>query len=75
MRSSPTCRDSARTRGYAADVDINDFRSFFLVLIFVGFIGVWIWAWRKERKPDFDESARLPLEEDDVKRDNERETG
>ena len=45
-------------------MDINDVRSLVLVATFLGFIGVWIWAWRKERKPDFDESANLPLEED-----------
>ncbi len=56
-------------------MDINDFRSAFLVLIFIGFVGVWIWAWQKERKPDFDASARLPLEEDDMQVNNDRETG
>ncbi|MEO1245164.1 MAG: cbb3-type cytochrome c oxidase subunit 3 [Pseudomonadota bacterium] len=45
-------------------IDINDIRSLVLVAAFFGFIGVWIWAWRKERKTDFDESANLPLEED-----------
>ena len=56
-------------------MDINTWRGIFTALALVAFIGVWIWAWRKERKPDFDESARLPLEEDKVKKDNERETG
>ncbi len=45
-------------------MDINDLRSLVLVAVFAGFVGVWIWAWRKERKQDFDESANLPLEED-----------
>ena len=52
------------------DIDINDLRSLVLVMVFVGFIGVWIWAWRKERKQDFEESARLPLEEDGVLTDH-----
>ena len=46
------------------DIDINTVRSAVLVLAFVGFIGVWIWAWSKKRKSDFEESANLPLEED-----------
>ena len=53
-------------------IDINDLRSLFLVMIFVGFIGVWIWAWKKERKQDFDESARLPLEEDGALADDSK---
>ncbi len=53
-------------------IDINDLRSLFLVMIFTGFIGVWIWAWKKERKQDFEESARLPLEEDDVLTDSSK---
>lgn len=53
-------------------MDINDVRSLVLVATFLGFIGVWIWAWRKERKTDFDESANLPLEEDTPPRDGYR---
>jgi len=41
-------------------------RGAILIAMFVGFIGMWIWAWSKKRKPDFDEAARLPLEEDSV---------
>ena len=32
-----------------------------LVLFVVG----WAWAWRPERKADFDAAARLPLADDD----------
>lgn len=53
-------------------MDINDVRSLVLVATFLGFIGVWIWAWSKERKTDFDESANLPLEEDPRPRDGYR---
>lgn len=42
-------------------------RGALLIAMFVGFIGMWIWAWSKKRKPDFDEAARLPLEEDAVR--------
>ena len=30
----------------------------------LGFIAVCVWAWSAERRPRFDEAARLPLEED-----------
>ena len=35
-----------------------------LVLMIVGFLGVWAWAWSRKRKPEFDEASQLPLEED-----------
>lgn len=28
------------------------------------FIGIVVWAWRRERRQQFDEAAALPLEED-----------
>ncbi len=34
----------------------------FLLLVF---IGMWVWAWRPARKPDFDAAARLPLADDE----------
>ncbi len=36
-----------------------------IVLIMVVFIGIWIWAWRPHHKNEFDELARLPLDEDE----------
>ncbi len=45
-------------------MDINDFRGLITAVIFIAFIGIWIWAWSKRRKADFDESAKLPLQED-----------
>jgi cytochrome c oxidase cbb3-type subunit IV len=35
------------------------------------FIGIVIWAWRDERKPSFEEAARLPLR-DDLERSAQR---
>lgn len=32
------------------------------------FIGGWIWAWRPERKAEFDAAARVPLAEDEESR-------
>ena len=45
-------------------MDINDLRGGITAVIFIAFIGIWIWAWSKRRKADFDESAQLPLKED-----------
>jgi cytochrome c oxidase cbb3-type subunit 4 len=45
-------------------MDINDLRGLITLIIFIAFIGIWIWAWSKRRKADFDQSAGLPLEED-----------
>ena len=29
------------------------------------FVGGWIWAWSPKRKHEFEDAARLPLEEED----------
>jgi cytochrome c oxidase cbb3-type subunit 4 len=34
------------------------------LLLMLTFIGVVAWAWSGKRKKDFDEAARLPLDED-----------
>ena len=55
-------------------MDINTIRGLLTVVLMVAFIGVWIWAWSKRRKQDFDETAALPLEEDKYMTNHERET-
>lgn len=45
-------------------MDINDFRGAITVVLLIAFLGIWVWAWSKRRKKDFDESARLPLGDD-----------
>ena len=45
-------------------MDINLFRGLMTALLLVLFVGVWVWAWLPSRKRDFDEAARLPLDED-----------
>jgi cytochrome c oxidase cbb3-type subunit IV len=45
-------------------MDLVTLRSIFTVLVFVAFIGVWIWAWSSKRKQAFDEAANLPFVED-----------
>ena len=46
-------------------MDINDLRGVVTAITMLAFIGLWILVWSKHRKADYDESARLPLEEDD----------
>lgn len=44
------------------------------VLMIVGFLTLWVWAWSSKRKPDFDKMSRLPLE-DDIEQQQEKERG
>ncbi len=39
--------------------------SIWTVVVFVVFIGIILWAYSGNRKKDFDEAARLVLDEDD----------
>lgn len=43
---------------------INELRSLFTVLTFLVFIAIVIWAWSGRRREDFDEAARLALDDD-----------
>lgn len=54
-------------------MDINDVRGILTAITFIAFIGLWIFAWSKRRKSDYDASAMLPLEEDRHIADNHRE--
>ncbi|MBN8803251.1 MAG: cbb3-type cytochrome c oxidase subunit 3 [Stenotrophomonas acidaminiphila] len=44
-------------------------------LLLVLFIGGWIWAWSPKRKREFEDAARLPLEDDNVQYGNGGERG
>ncbi len=39
--------------------------SYWTVVLFATFIGIWVWAWSDKRKKAFDEAARLALDDDD----------
>ena len=54
-------------------MDINDFRGILTAIILLAFVGIWVWAWSSRRKADFDASAALPLEEDQILTTTERE--
>ena len=45
-------------------MDINTVRGILTGVIFFAFIGIWVWAWSSRRKDEFDESAQLPLQDD-----------
>jgi len=44
-------------------MDLNDLRAFFSVVMFALLIGIYFWAWSKNRKQDFNEAANLPFDE------------
>jgi cytochrome c oxidase cbb3-type subunit 4 len=54
-------------------MDINDFRGILTAIIFFAFVGIWVWAWSSRRKADFEASAALPLEEDQILTIDKRE--
>jgi cytochrome c oxidase cbb3-type subunit 4 len=46
-------------------LDSNLIRGAVLILMILAFLGIWSWAWSRNRKEAFDEASMLPLEEDD----------
>jgi cytochrome c oxidase cbb3-type subunit 4 len=45
-------------------MDAGEWRGMFTVVMFILFIGVFVWAYSSRRKTDFEEAAQLPLDED-----------
>jgi len=56
-------------------MDINNLRGFLTALLLFSFVGLWIWAWSSRRKADFEASAALPLEEDQIMTNGGEESG
>lgn len=50
------------------------FNSILTLVLFLVFIGIVIWAWSSKRKKQFEEAARLPLD-DDLLDKSERNNG
>ena len=50
-------------------MDIGTVRGLITLALFVAFCALVIWAYSKRRKPEFDELARMPLEEDSQTKD------
>jgi cytochrome c oxidase cbb3-type subunit 4 len=42
-----------------------EFHGLWTGVLLVIFIGIIVWAWSGKRKRDFDEAARLPLDDDE----------
>ena len=47
-------------------MDVNDLRILIMVLAFVAFVGIVMWAYSRRRKHDFEEAARLPFSDEDA---------
>ena len=45
-------------------MSLSMFHALWTIAVLAIFIGIIIWAFSKGRKTDFDEAARLPLEDD-----------
>ena len=56
-----------------SDGGLNVARAIVLISLIIGFLCIWIWAWRKKRKPVFHDASLLPLEEDEAVRSGVRE--
>jgi len=54
-------------------MDINDIRGLLTAVLLFSFVALWIWAWSKRRKAEFDVQAALPLEEDRCVSNREQE--
>lgn len=39
-------------------------RALLTLALTIAFLALWIWAWRKERRDDFDAAALLPLQDE-----------
>ncbi len=51
-------------QGVDTDMDINVFRGIILIVMIISFVGLWVWAWNRKRKPAFHEASMLPMEDD-----------
>lgn len=48
--------------------------SIWTVIVFIIFIGIVLWAYSGRRKKDFDEAARLALDDDDKPQSTQQKT-
>lgn len=47
-------------------LSLDGVRALLTLTLFTAFIALWIWAWRKERRADFEAAALLPLQDGEV---------
>lgn len=45
-------------------MDINLLRSLVTLFAFITFLAIIVWAWSGRRKADFEQAARIPLDDD-----------
>ena len=55
-------------------MDIGTVRGLRTLVLFVAFVTLVIWAYSKRRKAEFDELARMPLEDDPPAKDQGSKT-
>jgi len=53
---------------------MSTFLSLWTLALFLVFVGIVLWAWSSKRKKQFDEAARLPLDDDRIGK-SERNNG
>src|SRR5690606_6549370 len=58
---SPTCRASASTHRAGTDM----VSGIFTLILMLLFVALWAWAWQPRKRRDFDEAARLALDEEE----------
>ncbi len=55
-------------------MDIGTVRGLITAALFIAFLALVFWAYSKRRKADFDELARMPLEDDPPGKDSGSKT-
>jgi cytochrome c oxidase cbb3-type subunit 4 len=45
-------------------MSVHDIHGIFTILTIIVFIGLFVWAFSKNRNKDFEEAARLPLDDE-----------
>lgn len=45
-------------------MDLNDLRTLVTVAAFLTFLGIVVWAYSGRRKDDYEQAARMPLDDD-----------
>lgn len=46
------------------NIDFGLLRGVLTLALFLAFIGLWVWAFSRHRKDEFERLARIPLEDD-----------
>lgn len=44
-------------------MDLPTLRGLFTLILMIAFVAIVVWAWSSKRRKEFDEAARLPLED------------